>query len=180
MLKMRSRLLTGLMMSAAAVLFSLGGLRGASAGGVGGSVGVNASVTLTPDFPIFESAPLVFGSAVIGGGPGIISMSTDSDAVTFSGSVSSVDQTTAHRGSFFFIAPVIGTYQVTIPARTQMALVEDPTQTIQLAPAVSVLTPVTTVVDEVVDVFVGGTITLGANTPTGAYTGVVVVEVVCT
>ncbi len=166
----------GLLAAASLAIFGLIGAGSAHAA-VGGTVDVHASITLEPAFPIFESAPLVFGSAVISKDSGIISMKTDSDTVTFSGGVTSVNQTTAHRGSFQFIAPQIGTYQVTIPANTQMANVNDPTKTINLAPAVSVRNPVTTEDNQAVDVYVAGTITLGAGTPRGGYAGVVTVTV---
>jgi hypothetical protein len=165
-----------LLVVASAAMLSLLDAGSASAN-VEGTVDIHASVTLDYAFPIIESAPLVFGSATINKNPGIITLTTESDVVTFSGGVTSVNQATAHRGSFYFIAPVAATYQVMIPARTQMANVDDPSKTIMLAPAVSVQTPVTTVDNEVVDVFVGGTITLGANTSRGGYAGVVTVTV---
>jgi hypothetical protein len=148
-----------------------------SAHAVEGEVNIHASVVLNYPFPITQSAPLVFGVATIGKQSGTISMPTDSDNVAWAGSVTGMDTSTAHRGSFYFVAPAVGTYQVSLPARTTMTNMDDPSKTIQLAPAVSVENYSTTIENEMVDVFVGGTVLFGANTVMGPYESVFTVEV---
>jgi hypothetical protein len=177
MLQQKRQALGTLLAAASVATLGLLSPAGARASSYGGSVDIQASVTIKTPFAISSGTPLVFGDAtMVDSASGTITMPTDSNSVISSTNIT-MDPNIAARGSFYFISPEPATYQIKYPSRVQMTNLANPSKTINLAPAVSIMTPTTTTPNETVDIYVGGTITLADHTPTGGYVGIIHINV---
>jgi len=160
-----------------AAIAVFGSLVAGNAYATSGTIDVEADVVLQSTLPLSSGSSLSFGTATITASPGMLTMPTDNDIVSFSGGITDVDLSTARRGSFSLTAPDAGTFQITFKGRTTMANFKDASKTLYLAPAVSLVNPVATYKNQSIDVYVGGVIMIPANTSVGAYHGVISVSV---
>ena len=138
---------------------------GAQSGTV--SMEVGASILFLPPPQLFRSVS--FGTVTNNGNAGTVTLDEATGAISFSGGVRQVDL--AEPGEFSFTAPIDGNVAI-FPSNPSILLQSSgsSTRSVVFAPAT---TPTTVVVTggDVVDVFVGGELSVGAGTDSEFYFG---------